>query len=224
MRFEDLCWLDVDEYLHADNRVILVLGSTEQHAYLSLLTGMLVPDALAQAVAERAGALVAPSLNFGVSGPFTDFPGTLGLSRVTFDAVVSELVESLLHQGFRRLLIINGNRGNRLPQRVRDLEMDGYIRLAWFDWWCGSAVAQVEAAHGLQMDHGNWGENFAFTRVRECPEGEKPPVNLDAVDAQGLRERLGDGSYGGPYQVPAEVQQALLTALVDEAYGLLMAL
>lgn len=224
MRFEDLCWMDVDRYLQQDNRVILVLGATEQHAYLSLLTDVLIPDAIARAVADRAGILVAPALNFGVSGQFADFPGTLSLSKITFEAVVNELVESLLHQGFRRFLVINGHSGNQPPQRLRDLEMDGLLRLAWYDWWYSSAVARVEAEHDLRLDHGNWGENFAFTRVRECPPGEKPPVNLDAADIEPMRTLLGDGSYGGPYQASAEVMQALLNAVVDEAYDLLMTL
>lgn len=224
MRFEDVCWMDVEDYLQRDNRVILALGATEQHAYLSLLTGALVPDTIARAVGERAGVLVAPPLNFGVSGPFADFPGTLSLSQLTFDAVVTELVESLLHQGFRRFLIVNGNRGNRPPQRLSDLEMDGLLRFAWYDWWYSSAVAAVETAHGLRLDHGNWGENFAFTRVRECPTEDKPPVNLDAAEAQSLRAVLGDGSYGGPYQAAPEAMQALLGGVIDEAHAQLMAL
>ena len=36
MRMEELNWMDVEEYLKQENRVILVLGACEQHGYLSL--------------------------------------------------------------------------------------------------------------------------------------------------------------------------------------------
>ncbi len=32
MRLEDLTWMDVERYLEQDDRLMLVLGSTEQHA------------------------------------------------------------------------------------------------------------------------------------------------------------------------------------------------
>ena len=38
MRFYDLNWEQVEAYLQRDDRVVLPVGSTEQHAYLSLRT------------------------------------------------------------------------------------------------------------------------------------------------------------------------------------------
>lgn len=210
--------------MQRDNRVILVTGATEQHAYLSLMTDVLVPERIAWAVGEQTGVLVAPPLSFGVNSGVADFPGAISLSQITFDAVVLEVVESLLHQGFRRFLVVNGHTDNRLPPRVRDLEMEGLIRLVWFDWWCGQAVQTIEAQSGLRLDHANWGENFAFNRVGPCPEGIKPPVNLDEIENRPAREVLGDGSYGGPYEAAPEIMQALFASVVDEASALLAAL
>ena len=36
MRLEDLNWMDVEHYLESDDRLMMVLGSCEQHGYLSL--------------------------------------------------------------------------------------------------------------------------------------------------------------------------------------------
>lgn len=55
MRFQDLNWMDVERYLEHDNRVILITGATEQHAYLSLLTDILIPSRMALAAAEQEG-------------------------------------------------------------------------------------------------------------------------------------------------------------------------
>ena len=49
MRLEDLNWMDVEKYLQREDRLMLVTGSTEQHAYLSLLTDIKIPLALADA-------------------------------------------------------------------------------------------------------------------------------------------------------------------------------
>ncbi len=36
MRITDMNWMQVEAYLQKDDRCVLPLGSTEQHAYLSL--------------------------------------------------------------------------------------------------------------------------------------------------------------------------------------------
>ena len=60
MRIEDLNWMDVEEYLKHDDRLILVLGTIEQHGYLSLATDVKIPMALADAASVKTGVLVAP--------------------------------------------------------------------------------------------------------------------------------------------------------------------
>lgn len=210
--------MDVERYLEQDSRIILVTGATEQHAYLSLMTDILIPARIAEAVAQREQVLVAPPLNFGVSRPFLEFPGTISLSRHTFDYAVLEIVESLLHQGFRRFFILNGHGGNQIPERLEDFLMDGYIQVMWYDWWSGSAATDFARRHGLKIDHANWGENFPFNRVSDVPAGEKPLVNLGYLDdGQMIREVLGDGSYGGPYQVEDALMWELFDRVAAEA-------
>jgi creatinine amidohydrolase len=217
MRLQDLNWMDVEKYLEQDSRIILVTGATEQHAYLSLFTDILVPSRLALAVADREGVLVAPPLNFGVSNHFSEFPGTISLSQSTFELVLSEVVESLFHQGFTRFFILNGHGGNCFPQRLQDFYMDGMARVQWYDWWRERAVRAFEADHHLKLDHANWGENFAFTRVSDMPEGEKPPVNLERLeDGESYRDVIEDGSFGGPYQVDDALMQELFERVVNE--------
>ena len=108
MRLEDLNWMDVENYLKADDRLMIVLGACEEHGYLSLLTDSKIPLALAGAASEQTGVLVAPPLNFGVSPYFAHYPGTLSLHVQTFLAVVEDLTRSVYAQGFKRLLFVNG--------------------------------------------------------------------------------------------------------------------
>lgn len=225
MQLQDLNWMDVDRYLSADDRIILVTGATEQHAYLSLMTDILIPLRIAQAVAEREHVLIAPPLNFGVSAMFATYPGTISLSQPVFDSVLTEIVQSLLYQGFGGFLIINGHGGNSLPSQVDDLRIEGHARITWYDWWSGAASLAFQAEHGLRLDHANWGENFPFNRVAEVPQEEKPPVNLGYLEAgRPVRDVLGDGSFGGPYQVDDALMWDLYERLVAEAAALVRAL
>ena len=222
MRFQDLNWMDVERYLERDSRIILITGATEQHAYLSLLTDIIIPEKIAETVAKREKVLIAPPLNFGYSRYFLEFPGTISFSRLTFDYTVLEIVESLLHQGFRKFFIINGHGGNEIPERLKDFQMDGIIHVVWYNWWGNEAANKFANRHNLQIDHANWGENFPFNRVTDSPEGEKEPVNTDALNmGHSARATLGDGCFGGPYQVNDELMYMLFDEVCDEVTGML---
>lgn len=225
MRLQDLTWMDVESYLEKDNRIILITGATEQHAYLSLLTDILIPTHMALAIAEREQVLVAPPFNFGISPLFEAFPGTISLSKTTFDAVVTDMVQCLMQQGFANFFIFNAHAGNNLPTQIEDMQLDGFIRANWYDWWRGEAAHAFEEKHGLRMDHANWSENFRFTRIGEVPDTEKSPVNLGYLDAgEPVRDVLGDGCFGGPYQVDDALMDELFNSIVDEATALLQAM
>ena len=70
MRFSDLNWFDVESYLENNDRVLIVIGSCEQHGYLSLHTDTKIPLAVADAASQLTGVLVAPEINFGASPYF----------------------------------------------------------------------------------------------------------------------------------------------------------
>src|SRR5512139_1075533 len=122
MRIEDLNWMDVEEYLKHDDRLMLVIGACEQHGYLSLLSDVKIPLALADAASQQSGVLVAPPVNFGASPYFLSYPGTLSLRISVLMDVVDDILRSAYQQGFRRVLILNGH-GSNDPVRVRLYEV-----------------------------------------------------------------------------------------------------
>jgi creatinine amidohydrolase len=217
MRIEDLNWMDVEAYLQRDDRVMLILGSTEQHGYLSLSTDTRIPQALADAAGKKTGVPVAPPLPFGVSPAFEAFPGTISLTLRTYALLVEEVVRSLQRQGLRGVMVVIGHGGNFpvLPV-LNELanEVPG-LRFGLHAWFEEPAVTAVAERHQLKTDHANWSEAFSFTRVGELPQGEKPPVVLPAMTgAAETRRLLGDGSFGGPYQAGEAVMQELFEAAV----------
>jgi creatinine amidohydrolase len=224
MRIEDLNWMDVEAYLKNEDRLMLVLGATEQHGYLSLYTDIRVPMALADAASQQTGVLVAPPLNFGCSPYFLAYPGTFSLRASTLMDVVEDLVRSAVQTGFRRILVLNGHGGNS-PARARLREVVNSlpeIQLSWYDWWTSHSVEEVALKHGLKPTHGNWLEAFPFTIVSELPAEPKiPPSVPDIMDAATARKLYGDGSFGGPYQAGEDVMHELFAATLQDVLQLL---
>lgn len=224
MRLDELNWMDVEAYLAHDDRLLLVIGATEQHGFLSLLTDAKIPLALADAASQQSGVLVAPALNFGASPYFLAYPGTLSLRVSTLMDAVEDLVRSAYQTGFRRIALLNGHGGNapcrtRLAEVANDLTG---IRLAWYEWWLSHSVESVAEKHGLKPSHANWLEAFPFTIVSDLPDEPKTPPRVPGImDAKTARQVYGDGSFGGPYQVNQDVMEELFSACLQDVLQIL---
>ncbi|GAB4480029.1 MAG: creatininase family protein [Anaerolineae bacterium] len=219
MQFEDMTWMDVEHYLKDhDDRVVLITGACEQHAYLSLLSDIRAPLAIAQAAAQIEPVLIAPPLPYGISPYFTAYPGTVSLRPETFAAVVREVIGGLLAQGFRRVLVSNGHGGNTgtlVPLLIELGTAHPEVRLSLFEWWKHPRVTAAAGEAGLPQHHANWSEALPVNVVGPLPEGEKtPPRIAPATPAAETRRLLGDGSYGGPYQAPPAALDLLFGAAV----------
>lgn len=225
MRLEDLNWMDVERYLEQDDRLMLVVGSCEQHGYLSLLTDIKIPLALADAASQQTHVLIAPPLNFGLSPYFRDYPGTLTLRASTLNAAVEDIIRAAHHQGFRRILILNGHGGNTpVKVHLNDVinDMPG-LKLNWYDWWTSHSVEMAALRHNLKPAHANWLEAFPFTVVSELPEEPKVPPQVPSaiMDSKTARAVYGDGSFGGPYFVRDVIMKELFAAALEDVLLLL---
>ncbi len=224
MTIENLNWMDVENYLLHEDRLILVLGACEQHGYLSLLTDAKIPLALAEKASKETGVLAAPPLNFGVSPYFLTYPGTISLRASTFLDLVEDLVRSVYGQGFRKLLFLNGHGGNDVA-RSRLVELANELpdlRLGWYSWWQSEGVKALAARYSLLPAHASWMEAFSFTRVTDLPDGKKDPPDTDGLlNANQTRQAYGDGVYAGDYQVSDAIMEELFAVCLDETLKLL---
>jgi len=226
MRLEDLNWMDVEKYLQKEDRLMLVSGATEQHAYLSLLTDIKIPLALADAASQATGVLVAPPLNFGVSPYFLAYPGTLSLRVATLCSAMEDIVRSAYGHGFKRILVVNGHGGNS-PARSYLQEINNALpdlKLNWYDWWLSASVEAVAMKHSLKPSHANWLEAFSFTVLGDMPDGMKTPPKVPSaiMDAKTTRSVYGDGSFGGAYRAPEDVMHEMFAACVQDILQLLV--
>jgi creatinine amidohydrolase len=228
VRARDLNWLQVEEYLGRDDRVVLPLGSTEQHGFLSLETDNILAERVSAEAAEPLGVLVLPVLPYGLTPSFARFPGSPSLRLTTFVEVLRDLLDSLHGQGFRRFLLVNGHGGN-LPAGSLAREWAAAnpgAQAIFHSWWSSDRVQATAKEIDPEPSHANWYENFPWTRLPgvAVPEGRKPPLDVAAYRAAGpteVRELLGDGVFEGAYQLPDEQVQRVWEAGVAEVRELL---
>src|SRR5216110_1856412 len=109
MRIAEMNWMMVEEYLRRDDRCVLPIGSTEQHAYLSLSVDSILAERLANDAAEPLGVPVFPVLAYGITPYFRAFPGTISLRVQTYMSVLRDILDAMADHGFKRIVIVNGH-------------------------------------------------------------------------------------------------------------------
>lgn len=223
MRIRDCHWQQIESYLQADDRVVLPLGSVEQHAWLSLAVDAILSEEVAVAAAEPLGVPVYPAQPYGYTPTYMAFPGTMSLRLETLLAVMRDLIASLHHHGFRRVLIVNGHGGNQPAAGLLQQLMAEHrgLQLKWHNWWSAPRTMAFVREQDPQASHASWMENFRSTRLAgvELPASPKPQVDyarMALMDPQAKRAYLGDGCYGGHYQQPEVVMDALWSLAVAE--------
>ncbi len=226
----EMSWEETREYLARDDRVILPLGSTEEHGrHLGLGTDAIEAEAIARGAGEATGVAVAPTLNYGMSHAQLAFPGTLSLRPTTLMAVLEDLFRSLYRHGFRRVLVVNGHGGNAAAlasalHLVADDLPD--LRVKIFEWWTDAEAYRVvvERLGDQRGSHASPGETAFMLAV--CPRAVKL-ARLTGRDApaQAAREfvtwrtfpqKYPDGVIGfDPRGATREVGEALLAKCVE---------
>ena len=230
MRIFDANWMQIEEYLRRDDRIVLPTGSTEQHGYLSLGTDAILAERVAAEAAEPLGIPVLPVLPFGMAPYFAAFPGSMSLRITTYIEVIRDLLDCLAAQGFRRIAIVNGHGGNApvtgllrewlcQPRRER-------VRVLFHSWYNAPQTAAAASQFDPDQMHGGWVENFPWTRLPgvDTPAEPRPVVPSDLVGLLGpeqVRAVAPDGVLGGAYARPDEDMQVVWAAGVAEVRALL---
>ena len=228
MRVADMDWSAVEDWLAADDRCVVPLGSTEQHAGLSLCVDSILAERVAVEAAAPLGVPVFPALAYGITPAFTAYPGTVSLRAGTYLLILRDLLEGLYAQGFRRVMLCNGHGGNA-PGAAVALEFMADrpdVRVRWHNWWSAPRTMDAVLATDPVASHASWMENFPWTRLGNAvpPPGEKPMVDGDrlrTLPPDGVRTLLGDGNYGGRYQRDDAEMLAIWRVAVEETRALL---
>jgi creatinine amidohydrolase len=229
VKIADMNWMLVAKYLEADDRVVVPLGSVEQHGYLSLATDAILAEHVAVEAAEPLGVPVFPALAYGLTPYFMAFPGTVSLRISTYMAVARDILDSLALQGFRRIMLVNGHGGNS-PVGALAAEWMGdhpSVTVVLHNWWNAPKTWQAVQDIDPLASHASWMENFPWNRVAPVPEGTKELVDLDQLRRlapAAVRDAIGDGNYGGAYEKPDDRMLMLWRTAVGETRELIRGL
>lgn len=146
-----MTWPEVEAALGRGVCVLLPIGSIEQHGPMGLIgTDTICAAEIAARAADIAGAIVAPAISY-TPAPFnTGFPGTVSISADLTAALVGQVCDGLLAQGFLGVFILNGHGANLEPiGRAMGGLPDGAIRVR--SWW------EPDAVSTLRRDlYGDW--------------------------------------------------------------------
>ncbi|SDT27460.1 creatininase family protein [Microlunatus soli] len=153
--------------------VLLAVGATEQHGpHLPTGTDILLSEAVTESAAERAvrrstrQLVIAPPLPVGASDHHRRFGGTLSLRPTTMITVLTDLIDSIVAAGGRRLMIINGHGGNIgvCHAAAGAAAAGGDVSIAVLDYW--RLVEAVPDAPGPVPGHAGWFETSLVLAVR----------------------------------------------------------
>jgi creatinine amidohydrolase len=231
---EELGWPDVQAYLQRDDRLILVVGSTEQHGrHMTFASDVWQPWEIARRLSDRTGVLLAPPLNYGMSLHHLGFPGSLSLRPHTLSSVIVDLLESAYEHGFRHILLLNGHGGNiasiqvALSEALHELHG---LEVRLENWWQIPQVKEIldAAFPDLPGGHADAGETSVVMAIRpdvirldraaHSPEAPLPSF----LSRQVFLENFPHGVIGGdPRLASAGVGERVLAAAVETYQALL---
>ena len=122
-------------------KAALAIGACEAHGqHLAEGCDTIVSYTLAKKIADELGdMLVLPPVPVGYSAHYDSFPFSLTLGYDTVTQVVYDLVESIIRNGIKTILLVNGHDGNIAPieiasRKIKEVYPDA--RIAALDqWW-----------------------------------------------------------------------------------------
>ncbi len=131
-----MSWQEIRDAAKENPTILVPAGTTEtQGPYTYVGIEFVLPERLAKAVARRSNALVAPTIPFGYSPDFEDFPGTITLSPSVIARVYEEVVISILRHGFDHILFLvtHGPNQPMIEEVAFKIREEFGVLVAWFN-------------------------------------------------------------------------------------------
>jgi len=112
MFLDELTMSEFKEKVNESSVVILPIGAVEEHgSHLPLCTDSIQPEYTAQKVAEKTGALIAPSIRYGFCSSTRNFPGTITISFDTLRSLIHDLLSEFIRNGIKNIVVLSGHAG-----------------------------------------------------------------------------------------------------------------
>jgi creatinine amidohydrolase len=133
-----LSWLKIKELVPSQiDTIILPVGTVEAHGSAAIGTDNFIPQRIAEGIAERTNALIAPIVNHGITKSLYRYAGSTTVSPEVFAAYIREIVDCFADDGFGNVIIMNGHGGNNsaLKQVAYDFHRERRTNICVVHWW-----------------------------------------------------------------------------------------
>ena len=211
---------------------ILVLGACENHGnHMPFGSDFIFPMNLVEKVIEdiskdKNNLILLPAVPYGVSTHHNNFQMTMSLEPTTMISVIDNILSSLVKNGIKKILVINGHDGNIAPIEIASRKIkneSSEVVIACLEsWWV--LVGQknkdlFEVWRGL--GHGGEAETSAMLSVRPdlvnsnfAPEQIIPNLPKDEIRLYWkFNELTNTGSTGAPRKASVEKGQKIIEIL-----------
>jgi creatinine amidohydrolase len=149
-QLEDLTFVEFRERLKDDPVILVPLGSQEEQGASAPMGDFMLTKELARRVAEKTGAIAAPTVPFGYADYFRPVPGGVQLTADSFKSLLRDILDNFLAHGLTKLLVFNGHTGNSplIDQVVRTVKRETGVVIPWINIWRIIPDTVWRAAHG----------------------------------------------------------------------------
>lgn len=157
---DELNWMEFREIVPKKvQTVLLTTGTLEPHGVVNNGADNLAPVKIAEAIAPEIDALIAPHIPYGVTGSMAPYPGAAHIPAEVYTPYVRAVVEGLMNQGFKNVIIINGHGGMQteiLNKVAQEAALGRRVNTLVVNWWaaCADVTQEVFGNAG-----GHAGEN-----------------------------------------------------------------
>jgi creatinine amidohydrolase len=139
--------------------VLLPIGTLEPHGVTANGADILAPVAIANDLADRTNAMVAPVIPYGVTGSMDAYPGAFTVPEEVFKPYVAATLRGLAKNKFRNIIVLNGHGGGQtaiLGALATEVGRETGARVLVVNWWsyCSDVTLAV-----FGEDGGHAGEN-----------------------------------------------------------------
>jgi creatinine amidohydrolase len=225
-----LSWPEVEQRIQAGAVAVLPVGAAcKAHGpHLPMNTDLLQADWLATALVQRADVLVWPAVTYGYYPAFTDYPGSVSLTRATFQQMVREILGEIHRAGARAVLLLNTGISTIEPLQAAADDMAGAMRIELANVYAGPRCRSVTEAIEEQPRGGHADEletSILLVIARERIALDKAQAWITpAMAASGPFSRSDPdnpryspaGVWGDPTLASEDKGRRLLAAMLDD--------
>ena len=237
MNLQELSWDQAADAIARTSFAIVPVGAVEVYGtHLPQGSDGLVALEVSKRLAKRVGAVVTPLVPIGCSQSLMSFGGTLSVRSSSLKAYLSDICESLVTQGVKRILFINGHAGNvpLIGEICQEFIAKG-TPCAQVDWWRAAARGASGVTDTGELAIGHAGEICSSVvmavrpdlvdmrkAVNEQPNrglvGKYPEVNQYDHPYKATTK---SGTVGNPLTASAEKGEALIGRFLERVEAFL---